>query len=393
VVDYVPHPDRIEIARYLLSRGLDPDTGTPAFTEPVEGPEAVAAAPPIAFPDGLQPMLVPLDPPPAPDAPLPAADAVVITWTVDELTGLGKVFTPGHSPKNWFPYAHNYDQFAVDIRPGAPSAHSKRLGSYQLVTLGDMRVLCMKSELHLNQDGIQREPGKATLPVKDLFKQIIAETGAQLVITTGTAGSVIDRFRLGDVVVSRAAKFRLHQEFRNQPYNGQTYTSDWQVPTTHLDAAVALMATFSDRLAEPPFAPPTSNFAFPGQPIPPTEPNTPGIKLEQDARDMPEWHPILTTDYFEYGTTTNGLGDEGCAVEMGDAALGLACTELQNPPNWLVIRNMSDPVINGHLPAKQFRLNEQTTWAVGYYTAYGEWTSVMSAFASWGVLAGLASHD
>jgi hypothetical protein len=75
---------------------------------------------------------------------------------------------------------------------------------------------------------------------------------------------------------------------------------------------------------------------------------------------------------------------------MGDAALGLACSELTDPPNWAAVRNMSDPVINGDLPAKQFALNEQTTWAVGYYTAYGEWTSVTGALATWGIIAGLA---
>ena len=67
---------------------------------------------------------------------------------------------------------------------------------------------------------------------------------------------------------------------------------------------------------------------------------------------MPEFHPILTTDYFEYGTTANQLDGEGAAVEMGDAVLGLACQELAHPPHWAIVRNMSDPVINGDLPAK-----------------------------------------
>ena len=69
--------------------------------------------------------------------------------------------------------------------------------------------------------------------------------------------------------------------------------------------------------------------------------------------------------------------------------LGLACSELQHPPKWAVVRNMSDPVINGDLPTHEFRLNEQTTWAVGYYTAYGRYTSIMSALASWAIIAGL----
>src|SRR5262249_58032284 len=119
---------------------------------------------------------------------------------------------------------------------------------------------------------------------------------------------------------------------------------------------------------------PHPGFAFSGPLLKPPA-NDPDIKLELGGRDMPEFHPILTTDYFEYGTTTNRLDHEGAAVEMGDAVLGLAVSELTNPPRWAAIRNMSDPVINGDLPAKQFHLNEQTTWAVGYYTAYGRWTS------------------
>ncbi len=201
---------------------------------------------------------------------------------------------------------------------------------------------------------------------------------------------MFDEFPLGDVVVTRAAKFRLAQEFRNEPFNGVAYRSDWQIPTTHLSTAQELMGTFAAQLAEPPFAPPTTHFPFDGPPIA-APASAPAIRLEQGGRDMPEFHPILTTDYFEYGTSTNHLDAEGAAVEMGDAALGLACSELASPPDWAVVRNMSDPVINGALPAKQYKLNEQTTWAVGYYTAYGEWTSVMSALTTWGIIAGLAT--
>ena len=46
---------------------------------------------------------------------------------------------------------------------------------------------------------------------------------------------------------------------------------------------------------------------------------------------MPKFHPILTTDYFEYGTSSNHLDLEGAAVEMGDAALGLAVQRADRP--------------------------------------------------------------
>jgi predicted secreted protein len=74
---------------------------------------------------------------------------------------------------------------------------------------------------------------------------------------------------------------------------------------------------------------------------------------------------------------------------MGDTVLGLLCLELDDPPKWGVVRSMSDPVINGDLPTKEFRVNMQTTFAVGYYTAYGHYTSVCRAIATWALIAGL----
>jgi hypothetical protein len=381
------HPERKEIARYLLSRGLDPMELTPA---PARVAQMLAAAPRIEFPEGLTPQPAPIDPTPSPDDALPRADVVVITWTVDELAGLARVLTPGVPGERWHRYTRHFADYQRNIRPHAPAATSRRLGSYLPTRIGNTSVLCIKSELHLNQDGVKTGEGTATLPVKDFFQQIIAEVGPAVFLTIGTAGSVFDDFQLGDVVITRAAKFRLQDEFRNEPFNHQSYRSDWALPIHHLVDAQALMTPLATELAEPPFGPPHPGFAFSG-PLIQASRNDPDIKLELGGRDMPEFHPILTTDYFEYGTTTNRLDHEGAAVEMGDAVLGLACTQINNPPHWAVIRNMSDPVINGDLPAKQFHLNEQTTWAVGYYTAYGRWTSTIGALATSAVIAGLES--
>lgn len=388
------HPARKEIARYLLSRGFDQPVADAdaAPTAPADAPADAKTAKKkaaFAFPEGLAPRPQPISPAPDPSRRLPRADVVVITWTVDELAALAQVFTPGVSPAKWHRYSRLFQsRYSGQIRPGAPAALSKRLGSYMPVEVGNTSVLCMKSELHLNQDGVKTGTGTATLPVKDFFKQIIAEAQPKVVLTIGTAGSVFDQFELGDVVITRAAKFRLQNEFRNEPWNGQVFKSDWQIPTGRLLLAQQLMKQIEPDLAEPPFAPPTKRFPNSGE-LGAPPPDKPDIKLEQGGRDMPEFHPILTTDYFEYGTTANRLDKEGAAVEMGDAALGLACSELHTPPSWAVVRNMSDPVINGDLPAKQFHLNEQTTWAVGYYTAYGKYTSTCGALATWAVVAGL----
>jgi hypothetical protein len=221
------HPERKEIARYLLSRGLDPVDLSPDSSRIAE---LLAAAPLIEFPDGLTPQPAPIDPPPGPEDPLPHADVVVIARTVDELAGLARVLTPGVGPDHWHRYARHFASYRDKIRPHAPAATSQRLGSYLPTEIGQTRVLCMKSELHLNQDGITTGVGTATLPVREFFAQIIAEATPAVILTIGTAGSVFDDFELGDVVVTRAAKFRLQNEFRNEAFNHHTYRSDWALP-------------------------------------------------------------------------------------------------------------------------------------------------------------------
>jgi hypothetical protein len=381
----VAHAQRKEIARFLLSRGLDID-------EPA-APALTAKAASIALPHPT-PAAAPLGSPPAGAAPLPAAEVVVITWTADEAQALAHVFTPTETIDRWYDYAHNFDSYRPKIRPGAPARSMRRLGRYMPAVVGQHTVLCMKSELHLNQDGIQDKDahghglGRSTLPVKDLFQQIIAETGCAYVLTIGTAGSVFDQFGLGDVVVTRAARFKCTQEFGKEPFNNRTYTSDWPVPTTHFAQAEAIMRDLAQELAQPPVGPPSPAYAK-GELVQPG-PVAPKIRID-GTPPLKDFWPILTTDYFEYGTTANRLDNEGAGVEMGDAALGLAVEDLpaHQRPRWLVVRNMSDPVINGDLPAQEFHLNEQTTWAVAFYTAYGFYTSINGAIATWAVIAGL----
>jgi hypothetical protein len=373
------HPNRLEIARYLLARG----------TQIVPAPEAEAMLPtlaPIEWPDDLAPD--PQAPAQAPqdDDPFPNCDVAVITWTADEADALAQVLTPGHSRLNWFPYTKGFDALKDQIRGGAPALNARRLASYFPTQIGSKAVLCIKSELHMNQDGKKTGDGTATLPVKELFRAVIEETEADLILTIGTSGAVFETFGLGDVVITRGAKFRLNDEFKNEPFNGQSYKSNWDIPTDHVAKAEALMRPVGDQLKEPDIGPPTKEYAWNGPPLK-GRGNVPQIRI--DGHDMPEFWPILTTDYFEYGTSENRLDKEGCAVEMGDAVLGLLCSELNDPPNWGVIRNMSDPVINGDLPTQEFRVNMQTTYAVGYYTAYGHYTSICGAIATWAVIAGL----
>jgi hypothetical protein len=381
--------DRKEIAVQLLSMDVDEDYLSPQ-REVVPSTLALAAAPEIPFPDELQPMPQVLEEEPSPDDPLPKADVAVITWTVAEHRALADVLTPGYPAKSWYRYTRNYDAYKPKIRSGAPADKGHRLGTYFRTKVGDKTVLCFKSELHLHQDSIEdpNKPGTATLPVKDLFHQMIKEVQPKWFLTAGTAGGTYGDHCLGDVTVTRAAKFRLNEEFRNEPFAGHIYRSEWEIPTTRFDECLGIMKGFSRNLVEPAFAPPTKRYQFAGGPIPPPS-NTPHIRMEGTG-GIPEFHPILTTDSFEFGTSANHLEKEGIAVEMGDAVLGMVADELGDAaPKWGVIRNLSDPQINGDLPSQPRLINMQTHWAVWYYETYGYWTSLMGGLVTWAVIAGL----
>ncbi len=379
--------ERKEVARTLLELGMAP-------IDYVLEPEVFGLAPEasltaelnIPFPPERTPRPRTIDPRPDPSDPLPPADVVVVTWTVAELNALADVLTPRFARTAWYRYNRRFEEhYAPLIREGAPALKARRLGSYFVTEVGPTKVLCFKSELHLNQDGIRSttEPGTATLPVKDLFRQLVEETGAMVILTVGTSGGVSIDQSLGDVVVTRAAKFRLQDEFVNEVWNGKTYTSDWELPTTWFAKAEELMRRYADELREPGFGPPTKRYEFDGPLLESRPLNNPMIHLET--------RPVLTTDFFEFGTSGNNLGSEGCAVEMGDAVLGLLCEELPNPPRWAIVRNISDPQINADLPTAPRKINMQTHWAVWYYEIYGYWTSVTGALATWAILAGLDS--
>jgi nucleoside phosphorylase len=377
---------RRELARDLLAEGIEAaDLALRPVSVPPEA--ALTADLSIPFPAGLAPIPQPIDPGPDPGAALPTAEVLVVTWTIAEVNALADVLTPGHGRAVWYRYNRDFEErYAAAIRAGAPSLLSRRLGSYFPTRIGGTSVLCFKSELHLNQDGIANGDGTATLPVKELFRQLIDEVRPAVVLTVGTGGGVAADQDLGDVVVTRAARFRLQDEFKNEPWNNTTTKSEWEIPTKCFEDAEALMRRYADRLVEPGFAPPTKRYGVEelaySQP-----PNTPSIHL--DGRELPAFHPVLTTDFFEFGTSANHLDEIGSIVEMGDAVLGLLCDELENPPRWAIVRNVSDPQINGDLPTNSRALDMQAHWAVWYYQVYGYWTSLMGALATWAIVAGL----
>jgi len=158
--------DRVAIARRLIEFGRGDEDLLPAVS-PAEAAVRAAASRRLAlpWPAGLAPTPTELEGPPDPEAPLPKADYLVVTWTVAELETLADVLTPGFVRRRWYPYSRLFEErYRPQIRGGAPSLGVGRLGSYFATRIGNASVVCVKSELYLNQDGKPTGEGTATLP-------------------------------------------------------------------------------------------------------------------------------------------------------------------------------------------------------------------------------------
>jgi len=310
---------------------------------------AAAVLSPIPWPVDLAPVASPVVPAPSPDDPLPAADVLVVTWTVAEAEALADVLTPGQPKAAWYPYAHGYQEYLPMIRPGAPARDYGRLGLYAMAQIGGLRVVCFKSELHLSQDGPE-------LPVRRLWAQVITEVAPRLTVTTGTAGGINADTALGDVILTSTVRFDCQKTFAHASFANAVYTDQAAHHPATQDQAV-MGALFG------------ANFAR--------------IPADRPAR-MWTGTQVITTDFFAFDDTTDHYGlrvadPAARAVEMGDAVLGLvATTDLTDPPPWLIVRNASDPQIDGNLTLKQ-----QKATAARIYEKYGYWTTINSAIATW----------
>jgi nucleoside phosphorylase len=315
---------------------------------------------PIPWPSGLAPTPVSIDPPPAETDPLPQADVLIVTYTVAEGQALADVLTPGHPTTAWTSYRNGWDELKKSLQQGAPSLRSDRAGRWALTQIGDISAVLVKSDLHPATDG-------PTLPLRMLWVQMIGQVQPRLVITTGTAGGIGATTLLGDVIVSSRVRWDATKRFEDQPWAHAAYTSSGTQPahthlptaqqtlipvnaTTHLPPAQRTPAILTDTTTDPTSVISTGFFAF------------------DDARDS-------------YGLRT--YQPDAKAVEMDDAALGLACTDLADPPPWISVRNASDPQMNAPT------LAEETTQATAIYEKYGYWTTIGSAITCWALTAGL----
>src|SRR6476469_4595806 len=175
------------------------------------------------------------------NSPLPRADVLVVTWTVDEGHALSRVLTPGKDSRNDYQsYTHNFAQISRKMRKGSPALRAKRLGAYWTTTIGDKSVVIFKSDSHMSQDGPQ-------LPNIDVWRQIVLEVQPKLVITTGTAGGIGKQFEVGDVVVAPIVRFDCTAKFNKEPF-AQAHFASSAAKATHFAQAKKLFKANSAQL-------------------------------------------------------------------------------------------------------------------------------------------------
>jgi nucleoside phosphorylase len=291
------------------------------------------------------------------DAPLPRADVLVVTWTVDEGHALSKVLTPRKdSHTDYQSYTHNYDSISLKMRAGCPAREAKRLGAYWTTTINGKRAVIFKSDSHMSQDGPQ-------LPNRDVWAQIIAEAQPKLVVTTGTAGGIGKHFEVGDVVVSPIVRFDCISKFKRESFCQAHYSSN-RPETKYFATGKTLFAANAGQL--------------------PKDNKRPPKIIRVSPRTLAS--SVVTTDFFGFDTSDNhyhlqGLGD---VSEMGDAVLGLVTSEMgTSAPRWVAVRNVSDPQIN----ADGLTLKQQAALAAQIYKGFGRWSTVCSAIVCWALIA------
>ncbi len=290
-------------------------------------------------------------------SPLPRADVLVVTWTVEEGHALSRVLTPGKDSRNdYLSYTHKYATISRKMRAGCPALEAKRLGAYWTTTIGKKSVVIFKSDSHMSQDGPE-------LPNIDVWRQIIHEVRPNLVITTGTAGGIGKDCEVGDVVVSPIVRFDCISKFKAKPFAQAHYVSV-APKATHFTTARSLLKTNAARLP-------------PDNKRPPKIIRVPVSALASS---------VVTTDLFGFDTSDNHyqLQGLGSVSEMGDGVLGLVASEMgASAPRWLAIRNVSDPQID----ATGLTLKQQAAIAAQIYKGFGRWSSVCSAIACWASIA------
>jgi len=357
---------------------------------------------PIAWPDGLEPVAVPLGGytpgVPITTAVSAAVDVLVLLYTELETSALLDVFTGDNSwtperQKTWYPYAHNFAELKNTIEgiAGDTALEHGEFGYLYAMTVGKTNVVFFKSELHPKANGTK-------LPFVAVIAQLVAELKPGLVITTGTAGGIGPNVNCGDVTVCSAARFHVRDTYPTYPAintlssHATALTNQVTLPTTYLRYAAEHFTALSLPGLKTCFERFAGDATYEFLRAPSAAPKIFGGGLS--AVNGPEPMDVVSADYLtvDDASDAEGLQALGIMNETDDAFAIYAIEQISGTkPKWLSVRNASEPQI----VAKPFPAGTDQTTIVdtlkgiagAIYGVYQYCTTQSSAFAVWGIAA------
>jgi hypothetical protein len=329
-----------------------------------------------------------------PDAPLPRADVVVLTWTIAEWSALDQVFVTSSStrPRNAWDWQRSWHQYSRECPTPSESAQSPLWAFYQLVEVprssgASIKAMLLKCDAHL-----AHPPWFAGLA--EMVGLILDDVQPQMIYSIGTAGAARPETRLGDVVVTNAAHIKLTAAANyGAPVNDATFTSSQGLPSIALADSVATQLMFPMNTAVSFPALQTSLLQL--HQLLPTSVDvnledllTPALDPTNLAGSKPvpmPGIPLLTTDTY-YIADGSGA-PQWSALEMDDAVIGYVAGERK--VEYAFVRNISDPVVPSVTGTGAQIVDEvRHQWASVIYEQFGLYTSFNGALTTWALIAG-----
>lgn len=326
-----------------------------------------------------------------PNAPLPKADIVVITWTSAEWSALDHVFVQSST----FRYASSreWEQGWHFYQYQAPHSDTFPLwGYYRMVTIPNASgkkqdVLLFKASAHLAYppwlEGLLQ-----------MMSHIIDEAKPAKIYSIGTAGGSSDQERLGDTAITNSGHISLEKsENKGVSWNNTTVScKDWY-PSFDLVADVEkhLLYPMSNVVTRPLLEdligslhhqyPETADLGYEDLVTDPIEPANLKDPRGLDRKGV----PLLSTDYYYIATRSDSV--QYCVLEMDDTVVGYAAG--QKGIDYAFVRNISDPLVPA-MTASGAEIPEEArhNWSGLVFKSFGLYTSMNGALLTWATIAG-----
>jgi|GEM_PF-496386 len=326
------------------------------------------------------------------------ADALIILYTELETRALLGVFTGDNAwsaarQKKWCGYAHGFDMIKPIIANiGSDNGLKDGLFGYlSAVKIGTKTVVLYKSELHPKQNGNK-------LPFVPVIQQLVSELEPDVVISTGTAGAIGSHVNCGDVAVTTSARFHVRDQYPTEPQidtlsAGKTaLKSSFAVDPKYLNFAAENFTKLSlDGLAKCH----TELEKAPGYSFVKQNTQAPKIYVNAPAGGSQPM-AVVSADYLtvDDSNDSEGLQPLGIMNETDDAFAFYAIGKIPGKkPPWVSVRNASEPQIDAK-PFPSGTSQQEIIRTLGntagrIYGIYQYCTTLNSAFACWGVVAGM----